>query len=165
MSAVRLSFVLGADWSSRLIAWYGQGVGGWSHVDAVLPSGELLGARSDTIKGVAPGVQIRPPGYEKWKRRAIVEVPVTPAQATEWERWLRKQVGRQYDNGAIWSFIIGGKDHEPGHWICSACQFEGFEHIGLLQRALVEPSQVTPDALFFAVTTGLKGRVVHSIRC
>lgn len=160
MSAVRLSFVLGADLSSRLIAWYGQGTGGWSHVDAELPDGSLLGARSDWIGKIQPGVRVRPPNYEKWIRRAVVEIPGSQFKVAEWESWLRKQVGRQYDEGAIWSFIVGAKDHQPGRWICSACQFEGLERIGLLHRTTLEPSQVTPDALFFTVTSGLGGGIV-----
>ena len=160
MSAVRLSFVLGSGLSSRLIAWYGCGTGGWSHVDAELPSGELLGARSDWVGKIPPGVRVRPPNYEKWVRRAVVEIPGSHFKVAEWETWLRKQVGRQYDDGAILSFVLGAKDHEPGHWICSACQFEGLERIGLLHRTTLEPSQVTPDALYFTVTAGLGGRIV-----
>ena len=57
-------------------------------------------------------------------------------------------------------FILGAKDHQAGHWICSACQFEGLERIGLLHRTPLEPSQVTPDALFFTVTSGLGGNIV-----
>ena len=157
---IRLSFVLGTGLSSRLVAWYGQGVGGWSHVDAVLASGELLGARADAIGGQPAGVHIRPPNYEKWKRRAIVEIPY---EGAAWELWLRKQVGLEYDKGAILSFITGIQDHQAGHWICSACQYGALESVSLLHPCPLPSSQVTPDTLFMLVTAGLGGKIIYTL--
>jgi hypothetical protein len=155
---VRISFVYGASLTSRLIAWYGQGSGGYSHVDIVLPDGSLLGARDDVIGG-APraGIYIRPDHYEKWLRRCIVEIPCTKAQADAAEKWGHAQVGKEYDRGAILSFIFGTKQHEPGHWICSALG-TGFLRAGkLLHELPIHPSQVTPNALHLLATAGSGG--------
>lgn len=159
MSKIALQFVCGADLSSRLIAWYGNGFGGWSHVDAVLPSGSLLGARSDVLEGIPSGVQIRPPHYERWVRTARVELTVSPQRAQSWEVWLKGQCGKQYDKGSIWGFILGKKDHEANHWICSALQTGALKHIGMLHPFPIPDSQVTPDALYLIVTAGLGGKV------
>lgn len=115
MARIRLQFVLGASLSSRLIAWYGQGYGGYSHVDAVLPDGRLLGARSDAVGGVYPGVRVRPANYEKWVRRTLVELPVTESRAHAWVEALQRQVGCQYDKQAILGFILGRREHTKGH--------------------------------------------------
>lgn len=145
---VRLQFVLGAGLSSRLIAWYGQGYGGWSHVDAILPDGSLLGARSDSIGGQLPGVRIRPQNYERWLRRTVVELPGTSGLVPSWVAWLKRQLGDPYDSEAIWGFIEGKQEHARGHWICSACQTEGLKVIEWLpRRGPVPSSRITPDAL------------------
>lgn len=158
MPKVRLSFVCGASLSSRLIAWYGNGYGGYSHVDAVLKDGCLLGARDDAVGGQLPGVRIRPQNYEKWSRRAIVDIPCTEGQAVDWEAWLRAQIGKPYDSGAIWGFITGARDHQKGHWICSACQTGALRHVSLLHKIPVPDSQVTPNSLLLLATAGLGGR-------
>ncbi|MDE2104650.1 MAG: hypothetical protein KGL39_45865 [Patescibacteria group bacterium] len=154
---ISLQFVLGSSFSSRAIAWFGQGTGGFSHVDAVLPSGELLGARNDAVGGKPPGIWIRPAFYEHWVSRCVVELPVAAPEAALWEKWLRLMVGSPYDQGAILGFIFGQKWHEPGHWICSALQTGALKHIGMLHTLPVNESQVTPDTLLMMVTGGLGG--------
>lgn len=160
--SVKLQFVLGRSLASRAIAWYGTSTGGYSHVDSVLPDGSLLGARSDVVGGQPKGVRIRPPGYERWIRRTVVELDCGPRQAKAWEAWLRKQIGKPYDQGSIWGFILGRGLHQPGHWICSACAEGALRAAGVLHPSPWHPSAVTPDALFFAVTAGAGGRVVES---
>lgn len=156
---IRMQFVLGSDLSSRLIAWYGQGYGGFSHVDAVLPDGTLLGARNDAIGGQPPGVRIRPPEYEKWANRALVELPATDTQAASWQSFLRLQIGDPYDRGAILGFLLGKQDHASGHWICSALQHQALQQIHFLYPSPIPDSQVTPDSLFQLVTSGLGGKI------
>lgn len=149
---IRLQFVAGTDLSSRLIAWWGNGWHGYSHVDAVLADGSLLGARSDVIGGVPAGVQIRPPGYEKWVRTAVVTIQ-TP-KGPEWEAFLRSQIGRQYDITNIVDLITGESPIEnDGRWICSSLQTEALEQIQLLPELPVPPQQVTPDGLYLVAST------------
>ena len=146
--AMRLQFVCAANLASRLIAWYGNGYDGFSHVDAILPDGSLLGARADAVGGQSPGVRIRPPAYERWTRISRVTIPCSAADAFTWQAWLRSQVGEPYDSDAIWGFILGRSDHAKGHWICSAVQTGALEKVGKMPRLPVPPSQVTPNSLF-----------------
>lgn len=163
MGRIRLQFVLGAGLSSRLIAWYGQGYGGYSHVDAVLPNDTLLGARSDAVGGQAPGVRVRPPGYEKWRRRTVVEVPCSEGRAFAWAEVLQRQVGCPYDQQAILGFLFGRREHTKGRWICSALQTHGLKRVHLLHRVPIPDSQVTPDNLFTLVTAGLGGQILEHV--
>jgi hypothetical protein len=161
---IKLQFVLSPGWTAQLTAWWGMGYNGWSHVDAVMPTGWLLGARDDVIKapdGLAykAGVELRPPDYEKWIRRTVVTLKVSQVMADKWQEWLLDQRDRPYDSDAIWGFILGRKQHAKGHWICSALQTGALRQIGKLFKLPYEPSQVTPDTLFFAVTAGLGGSV------
>lgn len=146
---MRWQFVLGAGISSRLIAWYGEGYGGWSHVDAILPDGSCLGARSDVIKGIPAGVQIRPEDYETWKRRDVLTLDCTPEEETDWEYRLRRNIGLGYDKGDILGFITGHPMSEPGHWICSAVQLDVIETMGKVNlRGKITPQQCPPNMLY-----------------
>ena len=156
-SAITLSFVCGKDVSSRLIAWWGSGYGGFSHVDAVLPDGTRLGARNDEVKTpsgtYAAGVQIRPADYGVWIRRRDVSIPVSDFTFRRWLRSAKDRIGAHYDQGAIVDFVIGSKRlHEPGHWICSALQADLLACVGLLKPVPIPFSQVTPDSLFLMVS-------------
>jgi uncharacterized protein YycO len=145
---IRLQFVLGADWSSRLISWYGQGYGGFSHVDAVLSDGSLLGARSDVVGDQPAGVQIRPSNYEKWKRTQMIALQTTEKQASDWEAWLRSQVGMPYDKADIIGLIIGSPIMTAGHWICSALQFQAEKNVGIFPADMpLIDQQASPNTL------------------
>lgn len=144
---IKLQFVLGAGLSSRLIAWWGNGYGGYSHVDAGLPDGTWLGARSDAVGGKPPGVQIRPDAYETWAKRTVVTLNTTAAEAAQWEAFLRRQVGLQYDKTDIIGLITGKPIGTRGAWICSALQTDALQVIGKLPTLPVPPQQVTPNSL------------------
>lgn len=147
MSAVRLQFVLGAGLSSRLIAWWGQGYGGFSHVDAVMGDGWLLGARFDKVGGKPAGVQVRPPLYENWKYRRTLDMPCTALQQLKWTDYLHSQIGCQYDSADIWGFVIGREMKETGHWICSALQLSALQIAGILPHTEITPQQCPPNML------------------
>lgn len=100
-----------------MIAWFGAGQ--FSHVDAVLHGGYLMGARYDTIGGRPPGVWIRPPGYDRWSRRVVMEVPATPEQTKKFYDFMMAQEGKPYDSLAIWGFALGRNWREDDSWICS----------------------------------------------
>lgn len=148
MTLVRLQFVLGAGWTSRLIAWWGSGYSGFSHVDAVLDDGSLVGARYDDVGGKPPGVQRRPAGYEKWKRRVVVTFPHTEAIYPMWEKGLLARVGAPYDPFDIIGLILGIPLSSPGHWICSACQSDELQSVMLLPSLPIPPQQITPNTLY-----------------
>jgi hypothetical protein len=159
-----VSLVLGADLLSEGIAWWGQGYGGFSHADAILPTGEYLGARSDHAGGKPPGVQVRPPRYERWKRQVILELPFTAEQTTAWLKFLMSQEGLGYDQGDILGLIIGRPLMTAGHWICSALQFDAVQHptVAWLPADLpVIPQQVSPNGIFLAFSVA-GARVTYS---
>lgn len=148
--SVKLRFVRGLDFSSRVIAWFSAGH--LSHVDAVLPDGTLLGARSDSIKGVPTGVQIRPPGYEPVALQIVMEIPATALQEVTFYRFLRSQLGRPYDRTAIWAFAFNRDWHEVDSWICSELQTAALEAAGILPKLFEEVNKITPVALANAVS-------------
>jgi len=127
---IRLQFVLGTGLSSAAIAWMGSGH--FSHVDAIAPSGELFGARSDRIGHVAAGCQFRPPTYEAWKDRAVLALKVTPAQEHCFWTFLYWQQGKPYDSTAIWGFVAGRNWREDDSWFCSELQTAALEYAGVL---------------------------------
>src|SRR5579875_3923216 len=103
--AVKLFFGAGRDLSSRLIEWFGRGAGGWSHVAAILPSGDVIDARSDEVDGVPPGVHVRSLAAEGYRRWEIIEMPATAEQDASFYRFLRRQIGRPYDVLGILDFV------------------------------------------------------------
>lgn len=159
---IRFQFVLGASFSSRLISWWGSSYNGFSHVDSVLSNGDLIGARSDKVGGKPPGVQVRPPNYEKWKRRVVVEIQVAAWQEKAWEKWLKGQVNKPYDKAAILGFILGIPLHDRGHWDCSACGYGSTKAIKLATKCPIPDSSISPNSFFFLCTAGLGGSIVES---
>lgn len=144
---IQLQFVRGTGLGSRLISWWGNGYGGYSHVDGILDDNRLAGARSDKVGGQPPGFQIRPPAYEKWAARTIVTINSTIQEALDWERFLIDQVGEPYDESDILGLIIGEPLSSAGHWICSAAQCAALVQISKIPSPPIPPQQVTPNSL------------------
>ena len=152
-----LQFVMGTGIPSELIAWWGSGYSGYSHVDARLADGSLLGARSDTAGGQPPGFRSRPAEYEQWQRRCVVTIPATPAEYVQWEQWLLSQVGVGYDKGDILGLILGRPMAQEGHWICSAAQTNALRVVNKLPTPLpFDEHQITPNTLL-SMTACLPG--------
>lgn len=132
-----------------LIEHYGFGLHGYSHVDIVLPDGNLLGARTDYPVDGKTGVQVRAAGYaaKDWVRRTRVTFMVSPLIAAAAYDFARAQVGDPYAKQDIVDLVFGVKDQQRGRWICSwlAAAFLGKAH------AICYPgmplSQVSPDTL------------------
>ena len=142
---IRLQFVMGSGLSSALITWFSAGA--FSHVDCVLPSGDLLGARSDQIGNVAPGVQIRPPNYETWKRRVVMKLTVEPAKERKFLDFLHNQIGKPYDKTAILGFVAGRDWRAADSWFCSELQAAALE-VATVSPLLYSPTnKITPAAL------------------
>ncbi len=155
---LRFQFVLGRGLSSQAIAWFSAGH--FSHVDCVLPSGELLGARSDRIGHVAAGVQIRPPFYERWKERVVIAVRgISYAQEQKFYQFLYAQLGKPYDSTAIWGFVSGRDWRAQDSWFCSELQTAALEAIEFLPLLYTPRNKVTPAALA-TVLSAVGGMVV-----
>lgn len=152
---IRLQFVCEAALSSRAIAWFSAGH--FSHVDALLPDGSLLGARDDAVGGRAPGVRIRPPDYVRWTRRVVMAVPASAVQTDMFYAFLHRQLGKPYDSAAIWAFAFNRNWREPDSWICSELQSAAGEHAGILPRLYLAANKITPVscALAFSAVGGV----------
>jgi len=158
--SIKLQFVCEAALSSQIIAWFSSGY--FSHVDAVLHNGYLLGARNDwTGKGAAvvpPGVRIRPPGYRKFSRRVVMDVPATSVQTKNFYDYLMMQLGKPYDHRAILGFLFNRDWREDDSWICSELQTAAGEYTGpelqvasmtaagILPRLYLPANKITPVA-------------------
>lgn len=156
MSEIAIDFILGPDWSSRLIAWYGQGYGGYSHVASVLKDGRYLDARSDVLGGVPAGVHIRQPYYEDWVKKRRATLQVTPEEYAIWEANLRAKITDDYGKGDIMDFILGRSGHAAGQWICSALAINAVQHIKKVPYPLPVPAhEISPNtALLILATAG-----------
>ena len=150
---ITFQFVAFDDLGSKAIRIFERG---WpSHVDAVLPDGSLLGARSDAVGGKPPGVQIRPPNYERWSRVERVALVATPEQEAAWLAFLLGEIGKPYDPLAIFAFPIGTGWHKPGHWICSglgAAALTVPKPSWLPKPMTHPPEEVTPFELLLVVS-------------
>ncbi len=99
------------NWACR-IAQYGFE---YTHVEAVMPDGTLLGAMSD-------GVKARPPFYDagKFNHEMFLEVSATTEQEEIFFEYLRSQIGKPYDYGAVLSFFWPSRDWQVSdHWDCA----------------------------------------------
>lgn len=147
---ITLQFAAMSDAGSEAIKLFSRG---WpSHVDAVIPEG-LLGARSDTLAGVPPGVQIRPPGYEAFDRTLVVTLPCTPGQEAAFHAFLMAQIGKPYDKLAIAAFAVQRDWRMPDAWFCSELVAAALEACGWFPAPLANPAnELTPRDLLLAVS-------------
>lgn len=155
-SSVRLSFVAARAFSSRLIEWFGGG--GFSHVDAMLPDGRLLGARSDVIGVIPPGVQIRSADYEKWPKRLLLEIPCTVEQSKDFHGFLQGECGKPYDRLAIVGFAINRNWRDEDSWFCSELVTRALEVAGICPDLRLTPNRITPGACAL-IACALGGRL------
>lgn len=161
----RLQFVAAAGLLSGAIERWGVSTPGFSHVDIVMSTGWLLGARDETItvNGVkyAPGVQLRPPGYATWIRRQIVEFNVAARDLRVANGWARDMIGHKYDEDAILGIIFGQRWHKNGDFICSAF---GAGYLRRLSASvkLFEPAQQTSPNTLYAMAGAAGGTLVTS---
>lgn len=165
MAEIAVDFLLGPDWSSRLIARYGMPTGGWSHCASVLSDGRYLDARSDVLDGVPAGVHIRHPDTERWVRKRRASLQVTVAEYRDWEANLRAKITDAYARTDIVNFILGRPGHHAGQWVCSAMAVNSVQHVsrlwdpahlGFVPYPLpVEAHAISPDvALIILATAG-----------
>jgi hypothetical protein len=143
--AIQLQFVRGRGLSSAAIAWFGAGV--YSHVDAIVPGGELLGARSDRIGYIDPGVQVRPAYYENWKMRDVWSLLVSESVYQRFHTFLREQLYKPYDSTAIWGFVAGRDWRDDKAWFCSELQAAALEYSEAIPRLSTKSNKVMPGTL------------------
>ena len=146
-----LQFVQADDLGSKAIQIFERG---WcSHVDHVLADGTLLGARSDTVGGKPPGVQIRPPDYATWSKVQRVALQATGEQETAWLNFLTAQIGKPYDFEAIAAFAIDRDWRNPEKWFCSELAAAALEACKWFPKPLASvANEITPRDLLLAVS-------------
>ena len=160
-ASLRFQLSRQADLASDLIALVGAG--DFSHGDLVLDDGRLLGARNDAVGGAPSGVQIRTPGYARWEKQVIFEVPCTPLQKAVATDFAMKQIGLPYDREAILAFVVGRNWREPGAWFCTELLAASGEHGGLWHGLYSPDNKIAPNAfaLMCSATTGCKITVIR----
>jgi hypothetical protein len=141
-----------ADWASRIIRSAQLGFA-FSHVEARLDDGSLLGARFDG------GVAVRQPGYDAKTMAREEYVGVATPQLVELSFYaaLRGELGKPYDVAAIGAMldgVIAGDDDKEwaatgAAWICSSLQF-GIANATNVWRAPINRVRlVTPEICYF----------------
>jgi hypothetical protein len=148
MPKITAQFVAGKALSSRIIILFGGGtdVLGYSHVDLVLPSGRLLGSRSDAILGIPPGVQVRPPFYEKWERREVFELECTTLQQHLFYDYATEQIGKPYDKLSILGFGVGRNWRDNDAWFCDELLMACTEYANLCSELYLPVNKFTPTS-------------------
>ena len=128
---------------------------GWpSHVDHVLGDGTLLGARSDSVGGKPPGVQIRPANYEVWTKTQSIRLNATAAQETAWLNFLTAQIGKPYDFEAIAAFAIDRDWRNPEKWFCSELAAAALEACKWFPKPLASvANEITPRDLLLVISS------------
>lgn len=130
---VRIQLSTERSVGSAFIRWYTWSA--WSHVDFVLPGGNLLGARMNG------GVQVRPPGYARFTHTLQLEAPDAPD--TVYDRAL-EQVGKPYDIGAIAGMGLRRDWRDPLKWFCSELTAWAFEAESFPMLRTSDVYRVTP---------------------
>jgi hypothetical protein len=145
MAEIVLQFVEGSGFGSGLIKYYGHG--DYSHVDAVLPDGTLLGARNDVIGGVPAGVQIRPADYVGNSRVFRVVLHVDEFTSAAFYEHMRAEIGKPYNKIAILAFAVNANWSSVGAWFCSQLVTAKLQACGWLKDLDETPNKIDPDDL------------------
>jgi uncharacterized protein YycO len=117
----------------------------FSHVDLVLPNGQLLGAR---LEG---GVRIREAGYAAWSKTLVVTLETERAGAVYDAAFT--QLGKPYDRWAIAAFALGRDWRDDGAWYCSELIAWALEQAGFFPRPLWLPvAKITPGDLLLVLS-------------
>lgn len=149
---IQLQFAYQNTIPSRLIKFFGHGAG-WSHVDAIMPDGRLLGARDDICGDIPAGVQVRPKNYKNFERTRKIYLPCPPHMATAFYDFLKLQLGKPYDERAIIAFATGSDWRDPAAWFCSELQARALEVAGWFPFPLASPvNKIDPDDLYLAIS-------------
>ena len=149
MGTVTVQFSFCDDPASWLIRQYDHGQ--WSHVDAVLADGSLLGSRSDEVGGKPSGVQIRPAGYINFNGTKKLLIPCADEVETVFYSVWMSQIGKPYDRTAIMGFVFERDWRQTDAWFCSEGITWSAEQAKLFPYMLAMPSsKVTPSGLYLA---------------
>jgi uncharacterized protein YycO len=116
------------------------------HVDAVLPTGQFLGAH------LSGGVAIRPTDYVKPTKEQYVTLYVNPVQEQVFYDWLNQQLGKPYDLTALTGFVTGREWRGGKSWFCSELIARGLEVCGYFDLICTGVTKVTPRDLLMMLS-------------
>lgn len=150
MGTIVLQFVQGSGWGAGMIKWFGHGA--WSHVDAVLPDGSLLGARNDVIDGIPPGVQIRPGSYVANETVRRIVLAATDEQANAFYQCMHDQIGMPYNRIGILAFVVNANWSSVGGRFCSQAVTVALQACKWLRELTEPPSKIDPDDLLLILS-------------
>lgn len=153
MGTIVLQFVEGTGLGSGMIKWFGHG--SYSHVDAVLLDGSLLGARSDVIDGIPAGVQIRPASYVAHEKVSRIVLPADDDVAKAFYDAMHAEIGRPYNKMGIVAFFFNANWTSVGHWFCSQLVTAKLLVSGWLKGLSEDPNKVDPDDLYLVISAVL----------
>lgn len=163
MGMIRLRFVTGSDFSSKLIRFQ-AGISmpfTPSHTEALSQDGKsYIGAHIDG------GILRRPVGYDAdtlmtlpdgSKSERTVSIPCTPEQEAAFYAFVEKHVGEPYDWKGILGFIATEVHlHDVGTIFCSAFMCGGLRVKGceIFRWPMTKPfHHISPDLLFAILST------------
>jgi len=129
-----------------VIAWFSQGH--LSHVDAILPDGNLLGSRTEVCKGIKQGVHVRPFDYLRGATKKVVRmtIPCTDTQKGDFYTFLYSQIGKPYDRSAILGFIVNRNWRDTNSWYCMELIAAALEKAGIVPDLYLAANKITPVA-------------------
>jgi hypothetical protein len=134
----------------------------FSHVDAVLEDGNLLGAsdspKAPIIEGNPRGVAIRPPDYQAFAIRRIAHIYVPTRVEARFNDILRSQLGEPFDNTAMHRVFNSEPDPEQNWkdasaWFCSELKAYSAEEAGVFDvPPIITMNKVTPNDLLLMLS-------------
>lgn len=150
MKRIRWQLVEGRAWFSHVI---GLRADCWSHIDVITPGGMLRGAQATKFKtdiGIIPaGYRDRPPFYDDWVRRMVLELDVSDEQYRRYWEFSDAQLGKGYDFRGLIPFFtekfpIDRDWRDPSVWFCSEEVEENCEQAHVLPRLYEGANHVDP---------------------
>lgn len=150
MGELYIQFVGTPGIYSKAIRWFTAGT--VSHVDAVLPSGRLLGSRADKVGGANRGVHIRAADYEPFNPRVLFRVETEQEKVSSYWDFLFGQLGKPYDKPAILGFGFGRNWREDDSWFCSELIARALEVSHVLPELFAPANKITPQNLATALS-------------
>lgn len=151
MAQINLQFSSMDDAGSALIRAFDHGL--YSHVDALLPNGSLLGARTGADGAIGPGVQVRPAAYAEFAALKRVQLHTSDACADAFYGFMRNQIGKPYDHSAIMGFALDRDWRTPDSWFCSELVAAALEAAKFFNFDLAAPAnKITPADLLLALS-------------
>jgi hypothetical protein len=157
---IRLQFSRSTELVSLLIAKACRS--DFSHVDAVLEDGNLLGAsdspKAPFIEGNPGGVAIRPPDYQPFAIRRMAHIYVPARVEVRFYEILRSQLGEPFDNSAMHAVFSGRPNNgrnwkDESAWFCSELKAWAFEESGAFDvLPLISKDRVTPPDLLLMIS-------------